>query len=534
MSDRCPPPTRRILTLATLVVVLLVLVQLLPDLGHGDLFREEGRRVIPAREMLASGDWIVPTIWRTPYLTKPPGFYWILATSFQLAGSVTEFAARLPSLLASLATALGLLWVGARLFTWRAGFFAAILFTLSVEVLKKGRLAEIEAPLALFVFVSVCAWWLGRRGSWWWTILSGLSLAMALFLKGPAGLLLFIGPPLALALRDRSPRELLSLRLWLPLFVAVSLAGVWVALVIGQLGYEQTVGTWTGEKLGKGTFVGYLEQRGKYVLGTLFAFYPATFLLLLAIGTPAWKRLKGSPHTPFAFWAAASGWLFFLFFPGAQVRYAYPMLPFAALLGGVLFEEAFCAVQAPVFIARLSRTSRVLGGLALALPPAAVIGYFVPLGEVTVNEWGLILGALFAALSYFLLRRGGEARWRIVGGFVLLPLLVGQILSSQVGAATIRRHQRAHLAHELDETVPPGEPLHVGFWLNFCALSYVEHEVRYVPHFDELAPDSWLLLTDQQFAEAARTAEGPVVFEEVLRRMFWAGERVLVRVRRVP
>lgn len=533
MSASSPLPSRRVLLLAAGAITLLLLVQMLPDLGRGDLFREEGRRVIPAREMLASGDWIVPTIWRTPYLAKPPGVYWILAIAFELAGVVTELTARLPSLLATLATSLGLLWVGARLFTWRAGVFGALLFTLSIEALSKGRLAEIEAPLAFFVFAAVCAWWLGRGGSWAWTLLSGVSLAMALFLKGPAGLLFFVGPPLALAVRERSARELFSPRLWVPVLVAVALFGAWVAALFGQLGRETVVATWSGEAMRATTVIDFLEQRANFLFGSALAFFPVSFVVLFALGTPSWKRLRESPNARFAFWAGAAGWLFFLVFPGTEVRYAYPTLPFAALLAGALFAEVFDAERTSAIVGRLSKASCVLAALSLVIPPLAVVGAFVPLGEVTIDEWGLVVAAAMGALAVFVLR-ARQARWRIFGAFVVLPLLVGQVLVHQVGAATARRHQRAHLAHELDQTVPPGEPLYVGFWLNFCALSYVDHEIRYAPRFGELPPDSWLLLTDEQLAEARAKGKGPGGFEEVYRREFWGGERVLVRVRDIP
>jgi len=533
MSLRSPLPSRRVLLLAAGAVTLLLLAQMLPDLGRGDFFREEGRRVIPAREMLASGNWLVPTIWRTPYLAKPPGVYWLLAIAFELGGGATELTARLPSLLATLATALGLLLVGARLFRARAGILGALLFTLSIEALSKGRLAEIEAPLALSVFVAVCAWWLGRRGPWGWPLLAGLSLAMALFLKGPAGLLFFVGAPLALAVRERSPRELLSPRLWVPLLVAVALFGAWVAALFGQLGRETVMATWSGEAMRATTVLDFLEQRVNYLAGSALAFFPASFVVLLALGTSSWRRLRESESARFAFWAGATGWLFFLAFPGTEVRYAYPTLPFAALLAGALLDEVFGRESASALAGRLSRASCALAVLSLVVLPVAVVGAFVPLGEVTTDAWGLAVAAAMAALAILVLR-ARDGRRRIVGAFVVLPLLVGQVLVTQVGSATILRHQREPLARELDETVPPGVPLYVGFWLNFCALAYVEHEVRFTPRIDDLPPDSWLLLTDDQLAAARARVAGPAAFEEVYRREFWGGERVLVRVRGVP
>ena len=60
--------------------------------------RDEGRYAEGAREMLASGDWLVPRLFGVPYLEKPPLFFWLTAASCGLVG-VDELGARLVSAL---------------------------------------------------------------------------------------------------------------------------------------------------------------------------------------------------------------------------------------------------------------------------------------------------------------------------------------------------------------------------------------------------------------------------------------------------
>ena len=534
MDDRSGPPPGRLLCLTIGIVAGVVLLQLLPSLGATDFFREEGRRVIPAREMLESGDWVLPTIWGTPYLSKPPGMYWILAGTFQLLGGVSELAARLPSLLSTVLTALSILWIGRRLFGLRAGLFGGLIFALSVEVLGKGRLAEIEAPLALFVFLSVCLWWLGREGSWGWTIASGACLGAALLLKGPAALPFFLGPPLALSIARRAPRRFLGGKFLVPLVLGLALAAAWVVLLLGHPGYREAGNNWASEALARGQLAAYFGERVRFLLGTLFGFFPPSLVVLLAWRTPLWRELKAAPETAFAFWAAAAGWIFFALFPGTQVRYAYPVLPFLALFAGPLLDAGLEGARARVYAARLEGTTLVVAGLGVVIFLAAGVGLFVPLGEVEVDLAGLSLAAVVLGVSVAIFR-SRDAKRRILFGFVLLPLLFGQISRSQVGAATTERHRRVHLAERLDATLPEGEPLNVGFWLNFNALLYVEHEVRFRPDWRRLKPGSWLLLTVEQYEELVRQGpEKPVVYEEIWRDQFWMGERVLVRVERNP
>ena len=60
--------------------------------------RDEGRYAEGTREMVASGDWLVPRLFGVPYLEKPPLFYWLTAASLATFG-INEWAARLPSLI---------------------------------------------------------------------------------------------------------------------------------------------------------------------------------------------------------------------------------------------------------------------------------------------------------------------------------------------------------------------------------------------------------------------------------------------------
>src|SRR5207244_13541362 len=88
-----------------LIVIVIWAAIYLPWLGTPELRSEEGHRVLPAVEMLDSGDFIVPHIGGQPYLAKPPLVNWKIAGAFWVTGIRNEWTARLPSALHVLAAA---------------------------------------------------------------------------------------------------------------------------------------------------------------------------------------------------------------------------------------------------------------------------------------------------------------------------------------------------------------------------------------------------------------------------------------------
>ena len=52
-----------------------------------------------AREMIRSGEWVVPHLNGEVYIDKPPLVFWLIALPSSIYGGVTPFLARLPSVL---------------------------------------------------------------------------------------------------------------------------------------------------------------------------------------------------------------------------------------------------------------------------------------------------------------------------------------------------------------------------------------------------------------------------------------------------
>ncbi|MFP6906548.1 MAG: glycosyltransferase family 39 protein, partial [Verrucomicrobiota bacterium] len=153
--------------------------------------QQELRVGICARNMVESGDWIIPDFQGQPRLRKPPLSYWMSASAMKLSGSQGVFAARFPTILAAVALVLVVLAAGRTWISPRGGLMAALLLASSIGFLRHGRLAETDITLTLFTTASILLVYraLEQRSLRHW-IGAGLCMGLGILAKGPAALAL--------------------------------------------------------------------------------------------------------------------------------------------------------------------------------------------------------------------------------------------------------------------------------------------------------------------------------------------------------
>ena len=366
-----------------LFLFLALLVLSLPQAALLPLLdRDEPRFAEASREMLQSGNVVVPTFDGAPRYAKPPLIYWAQAASFSFFGE-DAFSARLPSLLATAGTGVLLFFWGSELSTISIGLIAALAYAFCFQAMQQGRVATADALLIFFVTLTGFAGgklirtvrknaglapWLN------WSLVFTVGLAGGFLAKGPESLL----PAFALAFFLRKNiRALLAAAALLAL--ALLLVSAWAIPA-----YLETNGAYWREGLGHDVgdrMVSGFQGHGASSLGWYLLGLPYYFLLFWLSALP-WSPLLLLRRRQFI---SSSAWdeadrylalqaaLFFLVFTFMVTKlphYTLPAFPFLALLFARRWSAASLPTRIPLRL--LALTGIVLSILTLILLPILV------------------------------------------------------------------------------------------------------------------------------------------------------------------
>jgi 4-amino-4-deoxy-L-arabinose transferase-like glycosyltransferase len=454
---------------------LFVLVLAVYGLRIGDLTirGEESRWAQVAREMIQTGDWIVPRQQGVPLLSRPPMQSWLIALASSLRGQMDVVAVRLPALLAILLTTL-LVYLYARQFLDRLGALASgCAFATFAEVLHLGRYAETEACFTFFVAAPLLLWHWGYSRGWsrtgTWLICFTLA-GLGALTKGPQAPVYFVGGVGLFLLLRRDWRWLFCTGSLLGVLAFLAVVGAWQIPFAHALGWRNVLQLWVGETAMRWhprnvmVIVRHLTGYPLEVAGCLLPWS----LLLLAYASRSFRENIGAARPMVLFLTACllvafpTCWLT----PDAITRYFFPMYPCVAPLIGLVVQR-MASSRLPDFLVKLNCGARIsMAGIMVAIAGLVLAVSWLPMPS-SLAPWaqpgGFAIGYAIAVLvAGMLLWRLRAVAGRAAGHFVVLALTCFLGLTYSAVVVNALRNRSIVVGPEVAQVqslIPPGQRL---------------------------------------------------------------------------
>jgi len=442
----------RLRVVATVVLVWAVIY--LPALGSIAIKGEEGRRILPAVQMLETGNYIIPQVGGNPYYRKPPLVNWLVAASFKLFGVRNEWTARLPSALSVLAVAIAFVTVARASLGARGSILAAMIWLTNIGVIEKGRLIEIEGLYVSLCGLAIISWlsfFLQKKSPWLMWLPASVFLGLGLLAKGPTYLVFFYGIVIAVLVYWKEWRVLVHPAHFFGLIIMIGIAAAWAIPFVHATTSQFVIDKWSGQYTGrlKGVdfkFFDWIQN----VPRALIYFFP--WLLLFPFAR--FSRLHEQSEQRLAralSWGTAVPFLAINLVPGGLARYSMPAIVPASWLLGMI-----CA------------------GNALQFP----------------RGW----------IKH-------EGVWaKVVAAFVGLGLVIGAIGYPITAIVLKNRQQVKNAAAEINALVPSNETLYAVNPDYQPVFFYVKAPVQYVSSVKNLPPNTRYFLVRNKNETEALTA----------------------------
>jgi 4-amino-4-deoxy-L-arabinose transferase-like glycosyltransferase len=299
---------------------------------------DEPRYSQVARQMFESGDWITPRLGANPWFEKPVLLYWLISLSFRVFG-VNEFAARLPSLLASLISSYFIFQFVRRSANSRSGLVSAFLWMTSLFFVAFAQAATFDMLLTCCITAALYFFfYYVRERKLMYLFCLYICCGLGILAKGFVAPILVGLPVVTYAIVSGRWKEILKLRPLTGTLITAAIAAVWflpVSLLHGvhfwdEFFYQHHVVRYTSSHYH--TSGGFFYYIPVLLLGT----YPWSFAPLL--GVPSDSNEKQELKRFSLCWLFSM--LLFFSFSGSKLPgYILPAAPAFFILSGLAVEK---------------------------------------------------------------------------------------------------------------------------------------------------------------------------------------------------
>jgi 4-amino-4-deoxy-L-arabinose transferase len=397
-------------------LLALFVVAYLAPLGIRPLYEtDEFRYAEIPREMLASGDWVVPRLDGMRYFEKPALGYWLTAASMAVFGQ-NPFGVRLPVALCAGITALALFLLVRRFSGVGPAAGAAGILLTSSMFYALGCYSTLDMPLTMFLTVAAVLFYFAfetqnPRRKVLCLLFFGIATGCAFLTKGFLAFVVLGAAGVPFMLWERRTGKLLGLA-WLPLLTMALVALPWCVMIRQrepgfwpQFFWEQHV-----RRFLAGGHAQHSEPFWFFIPWIVAGILPWTAFAPAAVIGLGKEKLK-DPLIRFALCWLVFPFLFFSISSGKLATYILPCLPPLALLTGVGLHRYLEQGRHKAFVAG--------AWVIIILLDAAIVAIIA----VSATGGGLLAGPL-AQAQQFLYRPNEQWKWLLlISGLVALAAL---------------------------------------------------------------------------------------------------------------
>ncbi len=437
---------------------------------------------ITAREMLQSGDWIMPTYNGEPRLQKTPLSYWLVAGLAKITGKVDEFTTRLPSAVFGILSVAAIIYFVNQWLSFRIAILSAAVWATSLGYIRYSHNARPEMVLTFFIMLCFLSFYSAvstksRKRQIIYMLVFWISFGLANLAKGPAPLPLVLVPLFFYVAVFRQWKQIPKLLPIIGTVVFLAIVLPWPLAIAARLNWDLTV--WKHEFVDR--FFGTYASGGKplyYYLPKMFQFMlPWVAFVPFALAAPFYRVWsKKQPVMQFLWMWFVVGLAFLTISSGKRQHYIIPMLPAMAVLTAILFEDmAFCQKAYTNKFARnflfYHLVVLTIGFAALPIIISQVKSEF--LAEAIISSAAGLIGILVVAVLF----RAGKASVACGALFVIIAVLVMIGYTGFVNPSNYNQPSRK-FTQSVSQIVPVSDKL----------IAYKSASSRFIHYFGRCVP----------------------------------------------
>jgi len=401
------------------IIGIFIFLYILPLGVRPIIIPDESRYAEIPREMIASGDWIVPRLNGLRYFEKPVMGYWLNALSIKLFGENT-FAVRFPSASATGLSAI-LIFLLIRRFSGEitAATLAALIFLTSFIVYGIGTFNILDSILAVFVTASMTSFFFAHNAEPSkkknvYLLLFGVSCGFAFLTKGFLAFAIPVVAVVPFMIWEGRFKELFII-CWLPIIAAVLIVIPWAVMVHFKAPDFWHFFVWI-EHINRFLSSGAQHHESFWYYIYLFpaSALPWTFLFPAAILGLKKTGIKASIIRYAICWFFFP-FLFFSVSKGKILTYLLPCFPPFAILMSTGLKKYFETGGKKLFSVALWFLALLAVILAVALTGVQIMGFrgFKPYDQTW--KWGLgVFGFMVFAFLLISAARTSNSKARLI------------------------------------------------------------------------------------------------------------------------